>query len=173
MKREEKESIVLELKEKIASYNTIYIADTSNLTVAQVNEVRKKCFDKNVKFQVAKNTLIRKAMESIGTEYNEIFSALKGTSAIMFSETGNVPAKIIKDLRKTMEKPVLKGAWIDTAVYLGDNQLDTLVAIKSKQELLGDIITLLQSPTKNVISGLQSGKNKLAGIVKTLSERQA
>jgi len=173
MKREEKESIVLELKEKIAAYSTIYIADTSNLTVAQVNEVRKKCFDKGVKFQVAKNTLIRKAMEAIGTDYNDLFAALKGTSAIMFSETGNVPAKIIKDLRRTMEKPVLKGAWIDTAVYLGDNQLDTLVAIKSKQELLGDIITLLQSPTKNVISGLQSGKNKLAGIVKTLSERQA
>lgn len=173
MKREEKESIVLELKGKIASANSIYITDTSNLTVAQSNEVRRRCFEKGVKFQVAKNTLIIKAMESIGTEYNELFSVLKGTSAIMFSETGNAPAKIIKDLRKSNEKPVLKGAWIDSSVYLGDNQLDTLVALKSKQELIGDIITLLQSPAKNVISGLQSGKTKLGGIVKTLSERQA
>lgn len=173
MKREEKESIVLELKEKIASYNTVYITDTSNLTVAQINDVRRKCFEKGVKFQVAKNTLIRKAMEAVGTEYTELFAALKGTSAIMFSETGNTPAIIIKDLRKTMEKPVLKGAWIDSAIFLGDGQLDNLVAIKSKQELIGDIISLLQSPAKNVISGLQSGKSILGGIVKTLSERQA
>lgn len=173
MNREEKESIVLELKEKIVSHNSVYITDTSNLTVAQMNEVRRRCFEKGVKFQVAKNTLIQKAMESIGTEYNELFSALKGTSAVMFSEAGNTPAKIIKDLRKKSEKPVLKGAWIDSSVYLGDDQLDNLVALKSKQELIGDIISLLQSPAKNVISGLLSGKEKLGGIVKTLSERQA
>jgi large subunit ribosomal protein L10 len=121
---------------------------------------------------VAKNTLIQKAMEKTNSEaYEGIFEALKGTSALMFSETGNVPAKVIKEFRKKGDKPVLKGAYIDTAVFLGDNQLDTLSAIKSKNELVGDIIGLLQSPAKNVISALKSSGGKLAGIVKTLSER--
>ena len=121
---------------------------------------------------VAKNTLIRKAMEKTNAEaYESIFSALKGTSALMFCETGNVPAKLIKEFRRKNEKPIIKGAYIDTAIFLGDNQLDILANIKSKNELIGDIIALLQSPAKNVIGALQSSGGKLAGIVKTLSER--
>jgi len=120
---------------------------------------------------VAKNTLIRKALERIDGDYSPIFAALKGSTAIMYSDTGNVPAKLIKDFRKTSEKPVLKGAWIDSAVFLGDSNLDTLVSLKSKNELIADIIALLQSPAKNVISGLQGGGHKLSGILKTLEER--
>lgn len=171
MKREEKESIVHDLKATIGEFSSIYITDTSNLTVAQVNNIRRKCFEKGVKFQVAKNTLIRKAMEATGADYTELFAALKGTSAIMFSNTGNTPAKLIQELRKKSDRPILKGAWIDSSIFIGDNHLEALVALKSKNELIGDIIALLQSPAKNVVSGLQSGKNKLAGIVKTLSER--
>lgn len=172
MKKEEKSEIVLDLKEKMSSHNTFYITDTSNLTVAQVNNIRRKCFEKGIKFQVAKNTLIRKAMEASGTDYSDMFEVLKGSSAIMFSTVGNAPAKLIKEFRKTGEKPVLKGAYIDAAIFIGDNQLEALSNLKSKEELIGDIIALLQSPAKNVISGLKSGGGKLAGIVKTLSERQ-
>lgn len=121
--------------------------------------------------QVAKNTLIRKAMEATGNDYSELFGTLKGTSAIMFSEVGNAPAKLIKEVRKNGDKPALKAAYIDSAVFIGDNQLDALTQLKSKEELIGDIIALLQSPAKNVISGLKSGGNKLAGILKTLEER--
>jgi large subunit ribosomal protein L10 len=121
--------------------------------------------------QVAKNTLIRKAMEASEGDYSEIFDVLKGSSSILFSKTANAPAKLIKQLRKTGDKPLLKAAYIDSAVFIGDNQLDALVNLKSKEQLVGDIIGLLQSPAKNVISGLQSGGNKLAGIVKTLQER--
>jgi large subunit ribosomal protein L10 len=121
--------------------------------------------------QVAKNTLIKKAMEAAGGDYSEMYDVLKGSSSIMFSKTANAPAKLIKQLRKQGDKPVLKAAYIDSAVFIGDNQLDALVNLKSKEELVADIIALLQSPAKNVISGLQSGGNKLAGIVKTLQER--
>jgi large subunit ribosomal protein L10 len=120
---------------------------------------------------VAKNTLIRKALDKLEGDYSEMHSALKGTSAIMYCETGNVPAKVIKDFRKTNDKPVLKGAWIDSAVFLGDNQLEALASLKSKNELIADIIALLQSPAKNVISGLQGGGQKLSGILKTLESR--
>jgi len=172
MKKEEKDVIIGEIAELLTKYPNVYIADTSAMTVAKTNQLRRLCFSRGVKMLVAKNTLIRKAMEqNADGSYNDIFSALKGTSALMFSEGGNVPAKLIKEFRKKDEKPVLKGAYIDTAIFLGDNQLDMLAAIKSKNELIGDIIALLQSPAKNVISGLKSGGGKLAGIIKTLSER--
>ncbi len=171
MKKEEKHEIVLDLKEKLTAHNNFYIADTSNLTVAQVNVIRRKCFEKGITMQVAKNTLIRKAMEATGNDYSELFETLKGTSAIMFSEVGNAPAKLIKEVRKNGDKPALKAAYIDSAIFIGDNQLDALIQLKSKEELIGDIIALLQSPAKNVISGLKSGGNKLAGILKTLEER--
>jgi large subunit ribosomal protein L10 len=171
MKREEKNEIVLALQEKLSSHNAIYVTDTSNLTVAQINVIRRKCFEQGITFQVAKNTLIRKAMEATGADYSEMFGVLKGTSAIMFSAVGNVPARLIKELRRTGDKPVLKGAFIDSAVFIGDNQLEALSNLKSKDELVGDIIALLQSPAKNVISGLKSGGGKLAGILKTLEER--
>ena len=171
MRKEEKQDVVLALTEQIQEYGNFYITDTANLTVAKVNAIRRKCFESDIKMQVAKNTLIRKAMEAAGGDYSEMYDVLKGSSSIMFSKTANAPAKLIKQLRKQGDKPVLKAAYIDSAVFIGDNQLDALVNLKSKEELVADIIALLQSPAKNVISGLQSGGNKLAGIVKTLQER--
>jgi large subunit ribosomal protein L10 len=173
MKKEEKNIQIDNLSEMIAKYPNIYVTDTSSLTVAKTTQLRRLCFSKGVKMLVAKNKLIRKAMERNNKEaYEPIFIALKGTTALLFSEAGNVPAKVIKEFRKGgNEKPVLKGAFIEQSVYIGDNQLETLANIKSKNELIGDIIALLQSPAKNVIGALQSGGGKIAGIVKTLSER--
>lgn len=171
MRKEEKQEIVQALTEQIKEYGNFYITDTSNLTVAKINIIRRKFFDNGIPLQVAKNTLIRKALEAAGVDSPELNDVLKGSSTILFSTVANAPAKLIKELRKGNEKPLLKGAYIDTAVFVGDNQLDALVNLKSKEELVGEIIGLLQSPAKNVISGLQSGGNKLAGIVKTLQER--
>ena len=171
MRKEEKHEVVLALTETIAEYGNFYITDTANLSVAKVNDIRRKCFENGIKMQVAKNKLIRKAMEASEGDFSEIFDVLKGSSSILFSKTANAPAKLIKQLGKSGDKPVLKAAYIDSAVFIGDNQLDALVNLKSKDELVADIIALLQSPAKNVISGLQSGGNKLAGIVKTLQER--
>jgi large subunit ribosomal protein L10 len=171
MRKEEKHDVVLALKEQIESFSNVYIADTSNLTVAAVNDIRRKCFDSGIKMQVAKNTLIKKALEAASGEYAELYDVLKGSSTLLFSNSGNAPAKLIKALRASGDKPLLKAAYIDSAIFIGDNQLNALVNLKSKEELIGDIIGLLQSPAKNVISGLQSGKNKLAGIVKALEQR--
>ncbi len=171
MTREEKNQIIDSLVVDLNKYGNFYIADISALTVEKTNMLRRECFKKNIKMCVAKNTLIRKALDKLEGDYSEMHSALKGTSAIMYCETGNVPAKVIKDFRKTSDKPVLKGAWIDSAVFLGDNQLEALASLKSKNELIADIIALLQSPAKNVISGLQGGGHKLSGILKTLESR--
>jgi large subunit ribosomal protein L10 len=171
MRKEEKQEIVQALSEQIKEYGNFYITDTSELTVAKINTIRRKFFENGIPLQVAKNTLIRKAMEAAGVDSSEFDEALKGSSTILFSSVANAPAKLIKELRRTGDKPVLKGAYIDTAVFIGDNQLDALATLKSKAELVGEIIGLLQSPAKNVISALQSGGNKLAGIVKTLQER--
>lgn len=171
MRKEEKNVIISDITELLNKYPTIYVTDTSSLTVDKTNQLRRLCFNKGVKMLVAKNTLIQKAMERKSGEYEPIFESLKGTTALLFSDTGNVPAKIIKEFRRKSDKPLLKGAYIDTAIFLGDNQLDTLASIKSRNELIGDIIGLLQSPAKNVIGALKSGGGKLAGILKTLSER--
>jgi len=171
MNKEEKHEVVLALTEQMKAYGNFYITDTSNLTVAKINNIRRKCFESDIKMQVTKNTLIKKAMEAIDGDFTEIYDVLKGSSSIMFSKSGTAPAKLIKQLRKTGDKPVLKAAYIDTAVFIGDSQLDALVNLKSREQLIGEIIGLLQSPAKNVISALQSGGNKLAGIVKTLQER--
>lgn len=171
MRKEEKHDVVLALKEQIESFSNVYIADTSNLTVAAVNDIRRKCFDSGIKMQVAKNTLIKKALEAASGEYAELYDVLKGSSTLLFSNSGNAPAKLIKSLRASGDKPLLKAAYIDSAIFIGDNQLNALVNLKSKEELIGEIIGLLQSPAKNVISGLQSGKSKLAGIVKALEQR--
>lgn len=171
MKREEKNQIIEELAGVLSSQNNFYIADIASLNSENTSKLRRLCFSKGVKMSVAKNSLIKKALEKLGETYIPMTSALKGSSAIMYSTSANAPAKVIKEFRKGKDKPTLKGAWIDTAVFLGDNQLDALVSLKSKEELIGDIISLLQSPAKNVISALQSGGNKLAGIVKTLEER--
>jgi len=171
MNKEEKHDLVLALTEQIKEYGNFYITDTANLTVAKVNAIRRKCFENDITMQVAKNTLIKKAMEAAEGDFSPIFDVLKGSSTILFTKSATAPAKLIKQLRKTGDKPILKAAYIDSAVFIGDNQLDTLVNLKSKEQLIGEIIGLLQSPAKNVISGLQSGGNKLAGIVKTLQER--
>ena len=172
MKKEDKQEIVQALADQITSFGNFYIADTADLTVEKVNAIRRKCFDSGITVKVAKNTLIRKAMEVAGVDSEELRDVLKGSSTLFFSEKGNAPAKLIKELRKSGPKPVLKGAYIDSAVFVGDAQLDTLVNLKSKEELIGEIIGLLQSPAKNVISALQSGGNTIAGLVKTLQERE-
>jgi|SRR5215217_1721713 len=172
MNREEKHELVSALQVKMQEFGNFYIADTSSLSVEKVNSIRRKCFESGIEMQVAKNTLIRKAIEGLEGDASEIFVALKGQSALLFSTTGNGPAKLIKALRKGSDKPVLKAAYIDSTVFIGDNQLDTLVSLKSREELIGDIIGLLQSPAKNVISALKSGGSTIAGLVKTLQERE-
>ncbi len=171
MNKEEKHELVLALTEQMKEYGNFYITDTSDLTVAKVNDIRRKCFESDITMQVAKNSLIKKAMEAAGGDYSPIYDVLKGSSSILFSKSSTAPAKLIKQLRKTGEKPILKAAYIDSAIFVGDNQLETLINLKSKEQLVGEIIGLLQSPAKNVISALQSGGNILAGVVKTLQER--
>jgi large subunit ribosomal protein L10 len=172
MNKEEKHELVLALTEQMKEYGNFYITDTSNLTVAKINNIRRKCFESDITIQVAKNSLIKKAMEAAGGDYTQMYDVLKGSSSILFSKSATAPAKLIKQLRKSgSEKPIIKAAYIDSAIFIGDNQLDTLINLKSKEQLVGEIIGLLQSPAKNVISALQSGGNKLAGIVKTLQER--
>ena len=171
MNKEEKYDLVLALTEQMKEYGNFYITDTSNLTVAKINDIRRQCFASEITMKVAKNSLIKKAMEAAGGDYAPIYDVLKGSSSILFSKSATAPAKLIKQLRKAGDKPVLKAAYIDSAIFIGDNQIDTLIKLKSKEQLIGEIIGLLQSPAKNVISALQSGGNILAGVVKTLQER--
>jgi large subunit ribosomal protein L10 len=171
MTKEEKIDLVAALTEQIKESGNFYITDTSNLSVAKVNDIRRKCFENDIIMQVTKNSLIKKAMEAIGADYTPMNDALKGSSSLLFSKSSSAPAKLIKQLRKKGDKPVLKAAYIDSAIFVGDKQLDTLVNLKTKEQLVGEIIGLLQSPAKNVISALQSGGNILAGVVKTLQER--
>ena len=171
MTRQEKHDAIENLKEALVSVKTLYLADIEGLDARQTNALRRACFKENVKLQVVKNTLLAKAMEASTHDFGELTGILKGNTSLMFSETGNAPAKVIKNFRKKSDRPILKGAFIEEAIYLGDDQIDALVAIKSKEELIGDIIMLLQSPAKNVVSALQSGGGKLSGILTTLSER--
>lgn len=173
MTREEKTVIIDELVEKINGSATFYIADASGMTVEQTNKFRKMCFDRGVEYKVYKNTLVKKALERISSEH-ETFSSqvLKGFSGLLFSNDAKVPALLLKDFTKGKEKPFLKGAIIErSAAYIGTDQLDALTKIKSKNELIGDVIGLLQSPAKNVISALTGSSGKLAGLVKALAER--
>lgn len=171
MTREEKSQVIQDLTAQLADTNTIYLADISGLDALATSNLRRACFKANVKLSVVKNTLLSKAMEASDKEFGELKDILKGNTSLMISEAGNAPAKVIKEFRKKSDKPLLKGAYVEEAVYLGDDQLDALVNIKSREELIGDIITLLQSPAKNVVSALQSGGGKLSGILKTLSEK--
>jgi large subunit ribosomal protein L10 len=177
MTKEEKGQVIEELAGKLSNTTYFYITDASGLSVAQINSFRRMCFDKGVEYRVVKNTLIKKALEKLDTDYAPFDqSVLKGFSGIMFTnESGKLPAKLIQDFRKKgkkdFKKPLLKGASIDSDLFIGEDNLDLLSNLKSKQELIGEIVTLLQSPATNVISALMSGQNKLAGIVKTLSER--
>ena len=171
MNKEEKHDLVLALTEQIKDFGNFYITDTSDLTVAKINNIRRKCFESDITMKVAKNTLIKKAMEAAGGDFTPMFDVLKGSSSILFSKSATAPAKLIKQLRKQGDKPILKAAYIDSAIFVGDNQIDTLIKLKSKEQLIGEIIGLLQSPAKNVVSALQSGGNTIAGLVKTLQER--
>ncbi|MCE2816539.1 MAG: 50S ribosomal protein L10 [Cryomorphaceae bacterium] len=174
MTREEKNQQIENLVQVLEATNTIYIADTSGLNAEQTSDLRRACFKANVTMTVVKNALLKKAMERSSKNFDELFTALKGNSSIMISEASNAPAKLIKDFRKKGDKPLLKGAYIDEAIFVGDNQLDALVNLKSKNELIGDIILLLESPMKNVISALQGGGGQtIAGLLKTLEERNA
>ncbi|MFD0991398.1 50S ribosomal protein L10 [Mariniflexile jejuense] len=172
MTREEKSQVIEDLTAELASNANIYVADISGLNALTTSELRRACFKANIKLAVVKNTLLEKAMEASDRDFGNLPSVLKGNTSVMYSETGNAPAKLIKTFRKKSEKPLLKGAFIEECVYIGDNQLDMLVDIKSKEELLGEIVGLLQSPAKNVVSALKSSGGKLAGIIKTLSEKE-
>ncbi|GGK25324.1 50S ribosomal protein L10 [Yeosuana aromativorans] len=172
MTREEKSQVIEELTLQLADNSNIYLADISGLNAGSTSSLRRACFKANVKLAVVKNTLLEKAMEASDKDFGDLPSVLKGNTSVMYSETGNAPAKIIKTFRKKSDKPLLKGAFIAEAIYIGDEQLDALVDIKSKEEVIGDIIALLQSPAKNVVSALKSSGGKLAGIIKTLSEKE-
>jgi large subunit ribosomal protein L10 len=172
MKKEEKSQLIHSLTEKLVNNNYIYFTDISDLNVETTSKLRRLCFKRNVKLQVVKNSLLKKAMEQSNKNFESLYDVLKGSTSIMFSDTGNIPAKLIREFRKgIIKKPILKGAYIEEICFVGDDKLDALINIKSKNEVIADIIALLQSPAKNVISALQSGSNKLSGIVKTLSER--
>jgi len=174
MTREQKNEAIEALREKFNQYNNFYITNTEALSVAQVNKLRKICFDKNVEMKVAKNTLIRKALENIdAARYSGVFDSLNGVTALLFSKDAKEPAMIISSFRTDNkgDKPVLKAAFIDADVFVGDDQLEALKTLKSKQDLIGEIIGLLQSPAKNVISGLNAG-GKLASLIKALEDRQ-
>lgn len=174
MRKEDKALLIEELKNKFESSEFFYITDSSALTVEQVNKLRGLCYDNGVEMRVVKNTLAQKALESVDAErgFAPLMEVLKGPSSIMFTEVANAPAKVIEEFRKGADKPILKAAYIDTAIYMGDDQVKALSALKSKEELIGEVILLLQSPAKNVVGALQSGGNKLAGLVKALQERQ-
>jgi large subunit ribosomal protein L10 len=172
MKKEEKSQVIDSLVEQLASNSHFYLTDIASLNAAKTADLRRLCYNKNIKMLVVKNSLLQKAMErSTAKDYQPLFGSLKGSTAVMFSEIGNDPAKLIKEFRKKNDKPVLKAAFVEESVYIGDDQLDALASIKSKEEVIGDIIGLLQSPAKNVISALKSSGGKIAGIVKTLSEK--
>ena len=173
MTREEKNKFIEDLDLLLNENKNFYLADISGLTAEESSDLRRLCFKRDVTLKVVKNTLLKKAMERNDANFEEFYQTLSGNTSIMFTEVGNSPAKIIKDFRKKHNKPILKAAIIEDCFYLGDENLDTLVELKSKEELIGEIITLLQSPAKNVISSLQSGGNKLSGIIKALAERES
>ena len=172
MTREEKSQVIQELTAQLADNTNIYLTDISGLDAATTSNLRRACFKSNIKLAVVKNTLLGKAMEASEKDFGDLPTTLKGNTSVMYSETGNGPAKVIKEFRKKSDKPLLKGAFIEESIYIGDDLLDALVDIKSREELIGDIVALLQSPAKNVISALKSSGGTIAGIVKTLSERE-
>jgi large subunit ribosomal protein L10 len=172
MTREEKAKYIDDLAAELAANSVFYLTDTADLNVETINTLRRRCFQSNIKLRVVKNALLQKAMERVESkDYEGLKDSLKGSTSIMFSEVANAPAKLIQDFRKKNPKPLLKGAYIDEAIFVGDNQLAVLEALKSKEELVGEIIGLLQSPAKNVLSGLKGAGGKIAGILKTLEER--
>jgi large subunit ribosomal protein L10 len=172
MTREEKSNVIEKLAERINETNHFYLTDISNLNAVNTSNLRRLCFKKDIKLLVVKNTLLKKAIQSSNKNNDDLVKVLENGTSIMFCNTNSAPAKLIKEFRRNHEKPILKAAYVEECVYIGDNQLDNLANIKSKDELVGDIVMLLQSPVKKVISQLQSGKHIIGGIVKTLSEKE-
>lgn len=172
MKSSEKKVIINNLQEQIDSYNHFYLADISGLNAENTSDLRRLCFSQDVKLVVVKNTLLRKALESSNKDVEEIYDALKGNTSVMFTENANVPAKLIKNFSKKHSKPELKAAYVEESVYMGADQLDLLVAVKSKNELIADVVALLQSPMQTVLGQLQSGGNIIHGVLDTLKEKE-
>lgn len=173
MTRAEKTTAIADLKETFENNKFLYLTDASAMTVAEINTLRRKCFESGIQMRVVKNTLAKKALEAMPADagYDGLFDSLKGPTTIMYSETANLPAKVIKEFRGKEDKPVLKAAYIDTDVFVGDDKLDALAALKSKEDLIGEVVILLQSPIKNVLGSLQSGGSTIAGLLKALEER--
>lgn len=172
MKREYKSTLIDELKKTVESYTNFYLTDMSGLNAQETSDLRRECFKKGIELKYAKNTLLKIAFEQSDGNYEELYDALKENTSIMFCETANMPGKVIKKFKSSNDKPSLKAAYIDGSVYFGSDQLDKLASLKSKEELIGDVIHMLQSPIQTVIGQLESGKNTLSGVVKTLSERE-
>jgi large subunit ribosomal protein L10 len=173
MKKEDKAAVIEQIKETISSYNGFYLVETAGLDAEKTSEFRRACFGADIKLLVVKNTLLHKALESLDADFSELYPALKGSTSLMCTNVGNAPAKLLKDfVKKGDTLPALKAAYVEETVYVGADQLDALAAIKSKNELIADVITLLQSPAKNVISALTSGGSKLHGILETLSNKE-
>lgn len=174
MTREEKNQLIEDLTAALESTATVYITDIAGLDAENTSNLRRACHKADVKMTVVKNALLKQAMERSTKDFGELSDVLKGNSSIMIAEAGNAPAKLIKEFRKKSKLPILKGAYVEEAIFIGDNQLDTLTSLKSKDELIGDVILLLQSPMKNVISGLQAGSGQtIAGLIKALEERKS
>ena len=171
MRKEDKQVLIDSILSELKACPNFYLTDVSDLNAEKTSQLRRQCFNSGVKMIVVKNALLHKALQQMDKEYDNLYDVLKGSTAIMFCETGNAPAKLIKNFRKTNDRPILKGAYIEECCYIGDDMIDTLCNVKSKNDLIADVIALLQSPMKNVISGLQSGGHKLSGILETLSER--
>lgn len=171
MRKEDKSVLLEELVGTIKEYAHFYVVDTDGMNAGQTSDLRRSCFSQNIKMVVVKNTIFNKALEQCDLNYAEMRGVLKGTSAVMFTNTGNQPARLIKEFSRTTKKPVLKGAYVEQSIYVGANQLENLVNVKSKEELIGDVIGLLQSPVKNVLSALQSGGTTIHGILKTLGDK--
>ena len=171
MRKEDKQVLIDSILSELKACPNFYLTDVSDLNAEKTSQLRRQCFNSGVKMIVVKNALLHKAMQQMDKDYEGLYDVLKGSTALMLCETGNAPAKLIKSFRKTSDRPILKGAFIEECCYIGDDMIDALCNIKSKNDLIADIIALLQSPMKNVISGLQSGGHKLSGILETLSER--
>jgi len=171
MTKEEKNQLIDSLAEQLSNSSSIYITDISDLNSERTTRLRSLCYKRNVHLQVVKNTLLKKAMEKTEKDFSGLYGILNGPTSMMISDTGNVPAKLIKEFRRGSDKPILKGAFVQEMTFVGDNQLDLLIALKSKNELIADVVALLQSPVRNVMSALQSGGQTLTGVLKTLSER--
>jgi len=175
MKKEDKSAIIKQLETTLGEYAHFYLADIGGLNAAKTTELRRTCYKQDIKLIVVKNTLLQKALENSSVDYSELYGSLVGETSMLLSNVGNAPAKIIRDFSKAskskIKKPILKAAYVEESFYIGENQLEALINVKTKNELIGEVIGLLQSPAKNVISALQSGGSTIHGVLKTLSER--